>query len=362
MSQTRLKQLDSLRGIAVLGILIMNLPYLFMLEYGYVNPVTIPISDHFAEFVEVVFFDGRFRTLLCLLLGAGIAIQINKHGEKAHQLLNHKYKLLAGIGLVHGVFLFAGDILLSYGLATLFMLTYLLKDGPLLKRGILFFVIGVVTMGIFGLLESPVINRESEEFIEAYTHWQEGYGIQFLTQLVFTLFVTLFVFPFSTLWYVGGLILIGAYLYKHNYFATGFSTKQLSLFAFSWLVLSLIDFTVRQFVNNQTLGMVIASFSALFAALIIIHLCAKFSQLLDPLFAAVGQLSLSIYLLQSIVIGLLARFAWPDFYLSATRLDYILLWLAISVFTIILANGYRKLGLVGPFEKIWQTLNLTKNS
>ena len=78
----RIQSIDILRGIAILGILFMNIYFHGSLITGYGELSPKPVMDTFIETINTIFFDGRFRTLFCLLFGAGLAIQYSACKKK----------------------------------------------------------------------------------------------------------------------------------------------------------------------------------------------------------------------------------------------------------------------------------------
>ena len=71
----RIIQLDALRGLAVLGIVWMNV-YVFALPaQAYYNPVAWggdTLLDRLVWAVSFVFIEDKFRTLFAMLFGAGV--------------------------------------------------------------------------------------------------------------------------------------------------------------------------------------------------------------------------------------------------------------------------------------------------
>ena len=71
----RSTSIDALRGIAILGILFMNIPFHGNMLLGYVPFQPMLESDKLMTLFYSIFADGRLRTLFYLLFGAGLAIQ-----------------------------------------------------------------------------------------------------------------------------------------------------------------------------------------------------------------------------------------------------------------------------------------------
>lgn len=115
--------LDLIRGVAVLGILVMNAvsyglgagPY-FNLAAGGSSTWLDWIIGSFGE----IFVDQKFMGLFSLLFGAGIALFCDRASFKTHRprLLSFwRNALLLGIGLLH-MLIWEGDILVGYALVS----------------------------------------------------------------------------------------------------------------------------------------------------------------------------------------------------------------------------------------------------
>jgi uncharacterized protein len=117
----RLRTLDLVRGVAVLGILPVNIGWFFMERPGWWNPWEVggPQGDRLVAAFTWLFFEQKFITLFSILFGAGLAIRFDRAracGEPfAGRLLRRQAALLV-IGLLHVHLLFYGDVLTAYAL------------------------------------------------------------------------------------------------------------------------------------------------------------------------------------------------------------------------------------------------------
>jgi uncharacterized protein len=120
----RIKSIDAIRGFALLGILMMNIPGFGMnWDYWY-NIFTGPQSGYdYLTFKGVeIFFEGTMRGLFSMLFGAGMVLfMMNKKeapGQPAVAVYYYRRLLwLVFFGLVNAfVILWQGDILFYYGL------------------------------------------------------------------------------------------------------------------------------------------------------------------------------------------------------------------------------------------------------
>ena len=118
----RIVELDALRGLAVIGIVWMNV-YAFALPLqAYSNPAVWggdgPI-DRLVWAASFVFIEDKFRTLFAMLFGAGCLILIQKAGEGAWRAHYARMAVLFLIGLAHSILLASNDVLRAYALAGL---------------------------------------------------------------------------------------------------------------------------------------------------------------------------------------------------------------------------------------------------
>jgi len=106
----RIQALDVLRGVAVAGILLANVLVFFGI-------FMIPESrDPVARFVERVLVDGKFYSIFSLLFGIGFGLQLARGGEAALPRFKRRLRVLLGIGAIHALLIWAGDILMLYAL------------------------------------------------------------------------------------------------------------------------------------------------------------------------------------------------------------------------------------------------------
>jgi uncharacterized protein len=118
----RILALDALRGIAVIGIVGMNVLAFAMPGPAYYNPVAyggVGPVDHWVWLVSFVFIEDKFRTLFAMMFGAGCLILIERAGEAPWRAHYARMAVLFGIGLVHATLLASNDVLRAYALAGL---------------------------------------------------------------------------------------------------------------------------------------------------------------------------------------------------------------------------------------------------
>lgn len=131
-AQARAPFLDALRGLALVGILAVNLELLAGVGmYAALHGVSTGYTV--GREILAFFFSGKFYTIFSILFGLGLALQYRRFSEAgldALGLLRRRLGWLLGLGALHGVLLFEGDILATYALVGLFALRYLTQPPP----------------------------------------------------------------------------------------------------------------------------------------------------------------------------------------------------------------------------------------
>lgn len=123
-SKHRIIELDALRGIAVIGIVWMNV-YVFALPaQSYYNPTVwgpglgeASRLDRIIWAVSFVFVEDKFRTLFAMLFGAGCLILLERGGDRPWRAHFSRMAVLFAIGFAHSVFFASNDVLRVYAVA-----------------------------------------------------------------------------------------------------------------------------------------------------------------------------------------------------------------------------------------------------
>jgi uncharacterized protein len=115
----RVEILDLLRGFALLGILMVNMPLMnapFVAGMGKFMLWTDPANQGASWFLHF-FFTGKFYTLFSMLFGIGFYFFLKKADETGNSVLpvfRRRLAWLLAIGILHVVLLWYGDILVFY--------------------------------------------------------------------------------------------------------------------------------------------------------------------------------------------------------------------------------------------------------
>lgn len=142
---SRIRTLDLIRGIAVLGILAINITG-FAAPTGALHSPNLPRPgtglDAFAFTASLVLFDGKMRALFSILFGASLVLfveRMEQAGRNGTLLQIRRLGWLLVLGYAHFALLWDGDILFLYaavGFAALGL--YRLKPASLAVMALLF--------------------------------------------------------------------------------------------------------------------------------------------------------------------------------------------------------------------------------
>lgn len=364
----RITSLDVLRGFAILGILLLNITFHSNIYLGYVPFDPALRNDQIMSALSSIFADGRFRTLFCLLFGAGLAIQyesFKRRNLNAMIYLKSRLNWLVLFGFLHAVFIFGGDILMFYGLTGFLLIKGLmLPNEQIMKRVKFHIILGSIVILAFTSVfyafydPSTEVTKGSEAYSEAYRSWYGNYLYQVLIQGGFAI-ALIIVSPISILWQTLGLMYLGVYLYRSNFFNTGFTPSTLKKIMLAAVVTTALCVTPQLFLQNFPLDAIplLSSISAIFVALLYAHIIVKLCRepnMFMRLFVAPGKMAFTLYIAQSIVMAILLRWIMPEFNKTASLFDYFLIVVIYTPIQVIVANMYMRKFKQGPLEAFWR--------
>jgi uncharacterized protein len=164
-SKERIVLLDSLRGIAVLGILIMNIPFFGLPDPAGYNPVALDEIGTINEKIFIVvngYIDGTQRAMFSMLFGAGILLFISRLEARADGMKPADYFIRRQLWLVvFGLFnayvlLWPGDILFQYGICGIILFTF----RKMSVKGML--IAAVISLLLMTIRENIDLNRTKQ--------------------------------------------------------------------------------------------------------------------------------------------------------------------------------------------------------
>ena len=170
----RIASIDVLRGVALLGILTINIPLFSMIEAVLFNPTAygdFSGANRVVWILSYLFGDQKFMTLFSMLFGAGIVLMAERAESKSLRPAGLHYRRmfwLMVIGSLHGYLLWFGDILYCYAVCGLVL--YPLRrwrPAVLISVGLVL-MLAIVPIGLgFGYMILPEMKAAAVEAMEA---------------------------------------------------------------------------------------------------------------------------------------------------------------------------------------------------
>jgi uncharacterized protein len=231
----RIYTLDVIRGFALLGILIMNMPGFNTSFFAGVDGSHLFPQwwDRSAETVRDVLFAGKFNSMFSMLFAIGFTIQLErleaKNPQHAKAIYLRRIFWLFVLGLIHTCVFWTGDVLHIYALLGLVLLALRRVPDKMLWTLFVLCLVYPVIRGIYRLYTTTP--EDIAEFIALSKQWEAsnnaayGSGSFFEAALEHTR-ETLLVYthPLMLPQYLGFYVLlfltmlIGLYLGRHHFF------------------------------------------------------------------------------------------------------------------------------------------------
>ena len=208
---SRITSLDLVRGVAVLGILLMNAVSFKFATVPYLN-LSAGGSETWLDWAVglfgEIFVDQKFMGLFSLLFGAGVVLflgRVEARGGRAALLSLWRNGLLLAIGVLHSL-LWSGDVLTAYALSSVVLIA--LRKLPAQALVIIGTGLFLVPVAVDSVMQS-VVNATDSSLVGIWVQpGAESVGEE-LTQELLGWVVTLNYFMRGL-----ALILMGAGLYR----------------------------------------------------------------------------------------------------------------------------------------------------
>jgi uncharacterized protein len=380
----RFENIDTLRGVAVLGILMMNIQAFAMVFAAYTNPpahMDMTGANAAVWFYGHVFFSMKFITIFSGLFGAGILLMLGE--EKTPNIKIHYRRMLwlLVIGLIHAWIFWSGDILVPY--AVMGMLVVLARRmGPvgLTIMGSVFLLLvgGLMAAAMWSLNILPPEQMEwfapsAERVAELETVYREGFIARLGENMVLTMQAEkgqLTVFAPR----LAGVMFIGMALYKWGFLTLQWSAMRYLMTAVislgiglptSWYAASHAletGFAIETFWIGETINYFASLPMALGYAAMIMLVCklGVFNLILKP-FAAVGRMAFTNYLTHTLVMTFI--FVGPPglgLFGTVERIDQFQIVVAVWIAQLIISPLWLSWFRFGPMEWVWRSLTYWK--
>ncbi len=391
----RIVSMDVVRGLALLGILISNMIY-FSQPYGingWRSELWFSSADKFADWISMIFIEGKFYPIFSMLFGMGVSMQMDRASSRGLDFkvvyLRRLYVLM-GFGVLHGIMLWEGDVLLAYALCGLLLLLFRGRN----PKTLLFWAAGIMVIPAFLLLFIGLVLHLFSGHPELQSAMSESYAgdeetrsemfrvfvngsyadVVFyrLKEMVFMILLTLFYAPLYL-----GLFLIGMWAGQKGILVEVQNHSRLLLRMLlicgavglignllgAWLQMDGIEesnYGLMLIGNGITsiIGPVLA-LAYISGLALLIHYRSSWTGLFAPL-AAVGRMALTNYLAQSLIATTI--FYGYGFGLggSVGRMGVIGISLMIFAAQILFSVCWLKFYRYGPMEWLWRSLTYGK--
>jgi uncharacterized protein len=387
----RVVSLDFLRGIAVLGILIMNIQSFSMIEAAYLNPSAYGDLTGLNRWVSIlshIFADQKFMNIFSILFGAGILLMTGKAEARGGRSVGLHYRRmfwLFVIGAMHAYLLWRGDILVLYALCSVYVYWFR-RSSPrkLLIIGLIFLSVASLFSFISGwsmpywpeegVREFTENWRPGEEKIEAELAafrggWQEQMPYRVKSALAFHTFI----FLIWGGWRAGGLMLMGMALFKWGVLTARRSKKfyrtlAAAAFGVGLPVVGLgviynysVGWSVKSmFFGSQFnyWGSILVSL-AYIAAIMLVYFRLAQGGLVD-LIAKVGRAAFTNYLGATFICTTIFYGHGLGLFGRVERYQQILIVFGVWALQLLFTHLWMSRFRFGPFEWLWRTLTYMK--
>lgn len=369
----RIVSIDILRGLAILGIFLVNMPS-FHSPLLYIDGAErwAGGSDRILYIFSDIVAQASFYPLFAFLFGFGgiiLAVRSEEKGISFPLLYMKRLSFLLTLGCIHAFFIWHGDILINYavfGFAFLFF--YKMKGRNLILLGSVCYVLPFAILGslflIMGIFEGDAmaITTDSEMMKQSLEVYQSGTFTEIMSQRALDWYMVnnpfnaiilfLSIFPF---------FLMGAGVAKQGFLQNPTLYKRpLKMISIVSLLLGmsikiLPYVTVYHFgtifVQDYLGGPLLTIFYITAIALLAER--AGASRLLHP-FSYIGRSSMSNYLFQSMVCTAIFYSYGLGLYGSVSYTTGFVFLIALFCLQILLSLLWMGLFNYGPVEYIWR--------
>lgn len=412
----RIITLDVLRGFALFGILMVNMPFFampFILVFFDPSLAEGPIGERLAFSLVKLFFEYKFISLFSLLFGIGFVVQLTRATARGGSFIPQYLRriiILFLIGFIHAIGLWYGDILLMYSIAavvllfcaslssrTLFILAIVsLLIGTVLSFGINGLQYVATEMGVeqaersyaqaeevlagenvpsgFNAIEQAQFDPNNPIWTDAELRaYRDGPLSDALAFRSITYAFALIFAAFGYGWHVLAMFLLGAAMMKSNFFAPEKRHwhRRLALIALPiglllegivtaahWMAGHEASLGVMLTLPLHELGSVLLMLGYVGAICLIVH--AGLVKWLTTPIAAAGRMALTVYLSMTIITTGIMYWWGLGWFGSFNRVELIglviIIYAALVIFSVLWLKAFR----FGPLEWLWRVMTYLK--
>ncbi|WP_448564645.1 DUF418 domain-containing protein [Thalassotalea ganghwensis] len=381
----RIVAIDVIRGVALLGILIMNIQAFSMIFAAYSNPTAygdLTGVNYYVYYFSHIFANQKFMTIFSLLFGCSIMLMADNIIKKGGSPGKTHYKrmfILAMFGIAHAYLLWFGDILLPYAIAG--MIAYTARNLSVKKLMIVGFILISITslmMWAYGILLPDLEAKDIEAMKVMWAPSAEAVQQNLSSNLsswigqmdtrhlmASKMHTNLFFYLFR----IVGLMMVGMALYKMDFFGKRFTNKTLWISGAVSIIIAVVAIDIElteNFVQNWQFeqmflgtqfnywGSILMAYG--YMCLLMIFARSTILASVKGALANVGRMALSNYLMHTIICGFIF-YGWGlGYYGSFERIEQLGVVVGIWVFQLFFSTFWMNRFRFGPFEWLWRTL------
>lgn len=390
-STERISSLDVIRGVALLGILVMNIKTFAMIGAAYFIPTSfgdLKGANLWVWWGGDLLANRKFMTIFSALFGAGVVLQAARAEAKRLSFRGFFYRRLFWLwimGLIHAYVFWDGDILVTYALCGVFL--YPLRNvrpSRLLWAGLLILAVGSA-LSLAGGLSAPYWDEvQLQEFQEELKPGPEAIEkelaalkgswldeIRYRYPKVWEMH--LMVIPWYLFWRGLGVMMLGMALFKWGHLQ-GHHPRVSRIWIWAAVLVGLpvtAYGALRQFASGwdpipafmiDTQFGYWGSLPIALGWIGLVHLALEkgwFVGLQNRL-GAVGQTALSNYLLQTLLCTFIFYGRGLGLYGSVSRVEQMGVVLGVWMIQLWLSPWWLAKYRYGPVEWLWRSLSYWK--
>lgn len=360
-ASNRDRSLDILRGFALAGVL-----FIFCVSdngpsYGYTNS----LLDEIIAWPKYILIESRMYTMLIIIFGIGFHVQLEKAKQHATSLVPVFTRRLIGLlllGFIHAILLSSRDILMFYAIAGVVLL--LVRKATvrqlLLFMGVLFFIATpLIQYNVHNVWPQAAALVEPNDYA-GYVQYNWQYFK--LYHQVYNIYIEMLIH------FMLGFLISKSGIYQKIKTNKKFRRKLLIIsvtssivlipFVYFWLESLLsgmnpktLSFPIRVLISlcYRSLWQIwmLVSVTLYVTILISLKSSGKWKRMFEPL-AAFGQMALSNYLIQSLV--LVPYFLLTNKFKTVSPSEGLVLFIFVFVLQLVFSTWWMKRYTMGPFE------------
>jgi len=396
MSAGRIDTLDAIRGVAVLGILVMNIVDMAMPGFAYYDPYYYGGADgvNFASWaVSYVLVDGKMRGLFTMMFGASMVLIAERAAQSDESPARVHYSRMFWLfvfGMIHVWFIWYGDILVLYAAAgAIAFIAWRWSVRTLFATGIVLLLVklALAAWTFIPLYELKQAASAPDATVSVQQQWQAtekawsfpppesqfgfrgSYVEAFRTRAPTTIYILTQSHPLS-LTDTLALIAFGMALFRLGFFSGAWSKttyRRIALWGFAICVplyIPLILWNEADRFSPITLSMTEALQLSLLrpwlvlshASLVVLFMQSNAARWLAERLIAVGRTAFSNYIATSIIVTLIFNGYGLGWYGYLERWQTYLIVPLVWALLLLWSKPWLEHFAYGPIEWLWRSL------